>query len=72
MRRISSAMPNTDMQYQMRLRDFRMNEMQSSIGSSRRLNNLRDDPIAAAHSSRFSSHVTHLDRYVRNMGLCQG
>ncbi len=72
MRRISSAMPNTDMQYQMRLRDFRMNEMQSSIGSSRRLNNLRDDPIAAAHSSRLSSHVTHIDRYVRNMDYAKG
>ncbi len=72
MRRISSGMPNTDLQYQMRLRDFRMNEMQSSIGSSRRLNNLRDDPIAAAHSSRYTSHVTHLDRYVRNMDYAKG
>lgn len=72
MRRISSAMPNTDMQYQMRLRDFRMNEMQSSIGSSRRLNNLRDDPIAAAHSTRFQSHVTHLDRYEKNIDYAKG
>lgn len=72
MRRISSAMPNTDMQYQMRLRDFRMNEMQSSIGSSRRLNNLRDDPIAAAHSTRFQSHVTHLDRYSKNIDYAKG
>jgi flagellar hook-associated protein 3 FlgL len=65
-------MPNADMQYQMRLRDFRMNEMQSSIGSSRRLNNLRDDPIAAAHSTRYQSHVTHLDRYARNIDYAKG
>ena len=72
MRRISSGMPNADMQYQMRLKDFRMNEMQSSIGSSRRLNNLRDDPIAAAHSTRYQSHVTHLDRYARNIDYAKG
>ncbi len=72
MRRISSGMPNADMQYQMRLRDFRMNEMQSSIGSSRRLNNLRDDPIAAAHSTRYQSYVTHLDRYARNIDYAKG
>jgi flagellar hook-associated protein 3 FlgL len=72
MRRISSGMPNADMQYQMRLRDFRMNEMQSSIGSNRRLNNLRDDPIAAAHSTRYDSHVTHLERYTKNIGYAKG
>jgi len=72
MRRVSTNMPNTDLQYQMRLRDFRMNEMQSGIGSSRRLNNLRDDPIAAAHSTRYSSHITHLERYAKNVGTAQG
>ena len=72
MRRISSGMPNADMQYQMRLRDFRINETQSGIGSSRRLNNLRDDPVAAAHSTRFQSHVTHLDRYARNIDYAKG
>jgi len=65
-------MPNTDMQYQMRLRDSRLNDMQSSIGSSRRINNLRDDPVAAAHSTRFQSHLTHLDRYARNMDYARG
>ncbi|MDA3957025.1 flagellar hook-associated protein 3 [Oceanispirochaeta sp.] len=72
MRRISTNMPNADLQYQMRLRDFKLNEMQSGIGSSRRLNNLRDDPIAAAHSTRYSSHLTHLERYSKNVGTAQG
>jgi flagellar hook-associated protein 3 FlgL len=72
MRRISTNMPNTDLQYQMRLRDFKLNEMQTGIGSSRRLNNLRDDPIAAAHSTRLSSHITHLSRYSQNIGTAQG
>lgn len=72
MRRVSTNMPNTDMQYQMRLRDSRLSEMQRGIGSSRRLNNLRDDPIAAAHSTRYSSHITHLDRYTANIGTARG
>lgn len=72
MRRISTNMPNTDLQYQMRLRDYKLNEMQTGIGSSRRLNNLRDDPIAAAHSTRLSSHITHLSRYSKNIGTAQG
>ncbi|MBF9014820.1 MULTISPECIES: flagellar hook-associated protein 3 [unclassified Oceanispirochaeta] len=72
MRRVSTNMPNTDLQYQMRLKDFKMNEMQTGIGSSRRLNNLRDDPIAAAHSTRLSSHITHLTRYSDNIGTAQG
>ncbi|QEN07203.1 flagellar hook-associated protein 3 [Oceanispirochaeta crateris] len=72
MRRISTNMPNADLQYQMKLRDFKLNEMQSGIGSSRRLNNLRDDPIAAAHSTRYSSHITHLERYSKNIGTAQG
>jgi len=65
-------MPNSDLQYQMRLRDFKLNEMQKGIGSSRRINNLRDDPIAAAHSTRYSSHITHLERYAKNIGTAQG
>jgi len=65
-------MPNSDIQYQMRLRDFKLNEMQKGIGSSRRINNLRDDPIAAAHSTRYSSHITHLERYAKNIGTAQG
>ena len=72
MRRVSTNMPNTDLQYQMRLRDIKLNDLQSGIGSSRRLQNLRDDPIAAAHSSRMSSHVTHLTRYTQNIGTAQG
>ena len=72
MRRVSTNMPNTDLQYQMRLKDFKMNEMQTGIGSSRRLNNLRDDPIAAAHSTRLSSHITHLTRYSDNISTAQG
>ena len=72
MRRVSTNMSNTDMQYQMRLRDARLSEMQKGIGSSRRLNNLRDDPIAAAHSTRYSSHIVHLDRYAANIGTAKG
>ncbi|MDC7234065.1 MAG: flagellar hook-associated protein 3 [Spirochaetales bacterium] len=72
MRRISTNMPNADLQYQMRLRDYKLNEMQTGIGSSRRMNNLRDDPIAAAHSTRLSSHITHLNRYTQNIDTARG
>ncbi len=72
MRRISSSMPNTDMQYQMKVRNFKLNQIQNNIGSSHRINNLRDDPLAAAHSTRYGSHITQLTRYTRNIETARG
>ncbi len=66
MDRISSNMSNNDMQYQLQKRNQRLYELNNKMGSQKRIHNLRDDPLAAAHSTRYLSRITHLDRYVKN------
>jgi flagellar hook-associated protein 3 FlgL len=66
--RISTNMPNDDMQYHARIREWRMNSVQNSIAEQTRVGNLRDDPVAAAHSVRYESRLVRMERYVRNIG----
>ncbi len=72
MRRISSDMPRTDMQHHMRLREWKMNDMQNKISEQTRVRELRDDPISAAHSTRYQSYISRLERYSRNIESTQG
>jgi flagellin-like hook-associated protein FlgL len=44
MKRISTNMPNTDMQFYMREREYRMNSVQNKMAGQTRILNLRDDP----------------------------
>lgn len=71
MRRISTNMPNDNMQYYLRRRQFELNRIQSQMGSQTRIQNLRDAPLSAAHSTRYQSHITRLDRYRNNVELTQ-
>ncbi len=64
-------MPNVDMQYYMRLREWQMNQMQSKIAGQSKILNLRDGPVAAAHSSRYTSHLLRLNRFSRNVERIQ-
>jgi flagellar hook-associated protein 3 FlgL len=66
MNRVSTYQSNTDMQYHLHRRNEEMNRTQNQIGSQSRITNLRDDPIAAAHSVRYRSAVGRLDRFDRN------
>ena len=72
MQRISTNMPNDDMQYHLRLREWRMNELQNRIAGQTRIGNLRDDPVAASHSVRYQSLLERLNRYTKNVGVMQG
>ena len=72
MKRISTNMPNYDMQYHMRLREWKMNQMQNKIAGQTKIQELRDDPVAAAHSSRYQSHITRLNRFSENVQRIQG
>jgi flagellar hook-associated protein 3 FlgL len=63
MQRISTNMPNDDMQYHLRVREWKMNELQSNIAKQTRIGNLRDDPVSAAHSTRYQSLIKRLGRY---------
>lgn len=67
MDRISTNLPNDNMQYYLRERTDRMNRLQNQIASQSRVQNLRDDPIAAAHSTRYRSYQVRLARYSENI-----
>jgi flagellar hook-associated protein 3 FlgL len=72
MKRISTNMPNDDMSYHMRLREWRMNELQNKMASQTRLKNLRDDPLAAGHAVRYQSKIVRLERYIDNVSKIRG
>ncbi len=67
MKRISSNMSNYDMQYHLRNREWKMNEVQNRMATQSRIKNLRDDPVAAAHSVRYQSHIERMNRYSLNI-----
>ena len=71
MRRISTNMPQQDFSYSMKVRNDRLNSVKTGISSQSRINDLRNDPIAAAHSTRLQSTIRHIDRYDRNISHTQ-
>ena len=72
MQRISTNMPMLDNRFRMNERDFRMSEVQRGIASSRSINNLRDNPIDAAHITRLDSAGTRVERYLENIDYVRG
>lgn len=71
MKRISTYMPNDDYQYRMRRQEWKMGDLQAKIGEQTRVRELRDDPLAAAHSTRFQSKITRLTRFSENIETVQ-
>ncbi len=69
MRRISTNMPTIDMQYYLRLREWRMNELQNKMASQSRIKELRDDPMAASRATRFQTSEARLRKYSRNIEM---
>jgi len=66
MKRISSDMPVTDMNFYLRRREENLSNIQSQIGTQTRLNQLRNDPIAASHAVRYESFLARLERFEKN------
>jgi flagellar hook-associated protein 3 FlgL len=66
MRRVSTDMPNTDVQYYLRRQEQGLSEIQSKIAGQTRINALRDDPLAASHAVRYDSYLTRLERFEKN------
>jgi len=66
MTRISTNMPVTDMQFNLRRQEERLYNINGQIGTNTRLTSLRDDPIAAAQAVRYDSYLTRLNRYEEN------
>lgn len=66
MRRISSNMSNNDVQSNLRLQESRVNKASNQIGSQRKIQQLRDDPLAAGHLVRYQSYGTRLSTFEKN------
>lgn len=71
MRRVSTDMPNNDMLYQLGIRQYRMNELQNKMGTQTRVQDLRDDPLAASRSARFQSALVRMKQYSGNVEAAQ-
>ena len=66
MRRISTDMPNVDMQFYLRRQEEGLSKIQSQIASENRIQELRDDPLAASHAVRYESYLARLERFEKN------
>ena len=66
MRRISTDMPNTDMQYYLRRQEENLAKGQSKIAGQTKIFELRDDPLAASHAVRYESYLARLSRFEEN------
>ncbi len=66
MTRISSHMGNNDVQQNLRIQESRLNKAQNQMGSQTRIQNLRDDPIAAGHLVRYKSFETRSEQFEKN------
>ena len=66
MDRVSTNLPNDSMQFYLRERQEMMLRTQNQIASQSRIEELRDDPIAAAHATRYRSYQVRLERFSDN------
>ena len=66
MQRISSQMNNNNTQSSLRLQESRLNAANNQIGSQRRIQQLRQDPIAAGHLVRYQSYLQRVHQYEKN------
>ncbi|GMO38334.1 MAG: flagellar hook-associated protein 3 [Termitinemataceae bacterium] len=64
--RISTNMPNDDIQYRLRRKEDGISAIQSKIAQQTRLHELRDDPFAASHAVRYDSYLARLNRFEKN------
>jgi flagellar hook-associated protein 3 FlgL len=66
MQRVSTDLMNDDMQFWMRRRERDMASMETRMARQTRLENLRDDPLAAARTVRYESSGARLQRFEKN------
>ncbi|GHV67337.1 flagellar hook-associated protein FlgL [Spirochaetia bacterium] len=66
MRRVSTQMPNTDLQYYLRRQEEGIAHTQKMIETQKGVLNLRDDPMAASHAVRYESYLSRLERFEKN------
>jgi flagellar hook-associated protein 3 FlgL len=66
MTRISSNMQNDDIQGSLRRQEVKVNNLNNQVSDQRKIQNLRDDPLAAGHSIRYQSYLARLERFDKN------
>lgn len=66
MQRISSQMNNNNTQSNLRLQESRLNRVNNQIGSQQKIQQLRDDPLAAGHMVRYQSYLTRVNNFEKN------
>lgn len=66
MKRISSNTANNDVQYNLRLKESKINKINNQLGSQTRIQELRDDPLAAGHLVRYQSYVGRVEQFEKN------
>ncbi len=66
MHRISSQMNNLNTQSSLRLQESRLNRANNQIGSQQKIQQLRDDPIAAGHLVRYQSYLNRVNAFEKN------
>lgn len=71
MKRISSNLQHTDSNYSIRRQESKLHKLNNSIQSQKRIQTLRDDPLAAGHSVRYKSFLARLERFEKNARTLQ-
>ncbi len=66
MQRVSSDLMNNDLQFWARRRERDMASAETKMARQSRIENLRDDPLAAARATRFDSVGARLQRFEKN------
>ena len=66
MRRVSTDMPSTDIQFYLRRQEDALQNLRNQMSSQNRANRLRDDPLAAAHAVRYQSVLARMERFELN------
>ncbi len=65
--RISTQLPNSDLQFHLRRHESELNRLQNQMGTQNRVLNLRDDPLAASHAVRYQSYLNRVDQFQKNV-----
>ena len=66
MHRISSQFNNMNTQHSLRSQEVRSAKVQSQLGTQNRIQELRDDPIAAGHLVRYKSFLSRVNQFEKN------
>lgn len=64
--RVSSSLANNDAQYNLRNQESRLNKVNNQMGSQQRIQQLRDDPLAAGHLVRYQSYLSRVNQFEKN------